>query len=506
MYGKHTKHSILTATCGFALGLIVAACNGSEKNLEHCYHAEGNQTCADRYGTDLPYCAGECDPGFDQNYGCVADPPTNPDCYSPCGGDQTATQDMSCLGTADDSTDSDTSDTADTTDATETETGPGPCVMDEDCTDADLPFCDDQGTCVDCSGTTDPNAACMGADPGMAVCSDGACVQCSAQESSACVETTPICDEGTNTCVGCSEHEQCLDSACNLELGNCMDVDNVVAVDGDDGQMYLTLADALMGNMESELTIILYERNNMTPYTESVLIDDAGTYVAILAAPGEKPRVQGVGAPGITVSAGSTAYLHGIIVRQGDQLGLDIDGASAWVQRCELVNNDGCGILVDGGGELVLENSFVGGNVTDVAALAVTEGTVEVVYSTVVAGAKVLVDPTALACTMGNGVMVRNSILVSPAVEPAVVCDGASITDSVLEDITDFPDNTEAMFGAGWFVNYAQGDFSINPAMAPAIVATAATWQAGDPATDIDGVDLRPTVPGTADYAGADIP
>ena len=161
--------------------------------------------------------------------------------------------------------------------------------------------------------------------------------------------------------------------------------------------------------------------------------------------------------------------------------------------------------MVDGGGNLVLDNSFVGGNVTDVAALAVADGTAQVLYSTLAAGAKVLVDPTALSCTMGDQTTVRNSILVSPAAEPAVACSGATIESCVLEDTTDFPNNAEVAFSPTWFVNYATGDFSLNTMTVPAIVATAATWQSGDPKTDIDG-DLRPTTPGTPDYAGADIP
>jgi hypothetical protein len=505
MYGKH---SILTASCGFSLGLVVSACHGSAKNAEHCYFAAGNETCVERYGSERPYCAGECDPGFDANYGCVADEPTNLDCYAPCGGEQSANEDMSCLGIADETaTDTGNSETSESTDTTETETGPGPCVMDEDCTNPDAPFCGDQGTCVDCGGTTDPNAACMSADPGMPVCSEGACVQCSAQEPSACMGVTPICDEGTNACVGCSEHAQCPNSACNLELGNCMDVANVVHVDGDGGQMFSSLGMALDLNAVPELTIVLHEKNNATPYTESVLLD-TGTYVAILAAPGEEPVVTGTGgSPSFAVTTGSTLYLHEVSGSgtQNAGRGLEVNGATAWVQRSKLVNNTGGGILVDGGGELVLENSFLGGLAADVSALEIAAGSATVVYSTIAASA---VSTTAVECVDGLGSTIRNSIVVfNNGADPdggELMCPNVELVTNAFEGV--FANNVSlGDMNPMWFVGFNSGDFSLNPLMAPAILATTATWESGDPATDIDG-DARPTTPGTADYAGADIP
>ncbi len=68
------------------------------------------------------------------------------------------------------------------------------------------------------------------------------------------------------------------------------------------------------------------------------------------------------------------------------------------------------------------------------------------------------------------------------------------------------PGNVELgpMANTMWFVDYPNGNFHLTP-NAPAALSTAATWQTGDPKTDIDG-DLRPTTDGTADYAGADIP
>ena len=55
-----------------------------------------------------------------------------------------------------------------------------------------------------------------------------------------------------------------------------------------------------------------------------------------------------------------------------------------------------------------------------------------------------------------------------------------------------------------WFADYNAGDFHLSGTH-PAPIDTAATWQAGDPAADIDG-DPRPMTDGAMDHAGADVP
>jgi hypothetical protein len=55
-----------------------------------------------------------------------------------------------------------------------------------------------------------------------------------------------------------------------------------------------------------------------------------------------------------------------------------------------------------------------------------------------------------------------------------------------------------------WFDGFLAGNLGLSMT-APATLATAATWMTGDPATDIEG-HARPSVDGTPDYAGADVP
>jgi hypothetical protein len=56
---------------------------------------------------------------------------------------------------------------------------------------------------------------------------------------------------------------------------------------------------------------------------------------------------------------------------------------------------------------------------------------------------------------------------------------------------------------AGWFTSLSS-DFGLTGA-GEAVFGDVAQWEVGDPATDIDGTDLRPTEPGP-DVAGADVP
>jgi hypothetical protein len=57
----------------------------------------------------------------------------------------------------------------------------------------------------------------------------------SEDDVSACESTTPVCDVAEGTCVACTRHEQCPQSACHLEEGSCLPTDRVWWVDGDAG-------------------------------------------------------------------------------------------------------------------------------------------------------------------------------------------------------------------------------------------------------------------------------
>jgi len=405
----------------------------------------------------------------------------------------------------DDTSETETGDT-ETTEA-ETETGPEPCVDSGDCDDPGAPFCDDvSGECVACDGVMDPDAACAEVDAGAPLCIEGVCAQCTVEDDAACGDLTPICDVDTNTCVGCAEHEQCPDSACNIAEGNCFGPGNTVHVDGDEdcgagdgseGAPFCDLGEALLVVTGDSVVVIHEITTDPFVYNESNTIQ---LPVAIFAATGEIPVLEGSGgAPALTISSAGQVFVRGLYVDDGDGVGVSVAGGQAWIEKSRIVNNSGGGIVVDGGGSLVLENSFVGGDVNDTRAIDVIDGTVDINYTTVIAGAFTSV---ALACVTGEASTVRNSIIISRSDDDELVCPDISITTSALE--MPLGGNTElGPMDITWFsAEFAAGDFSLSGAH-PLVIEAAATWLDGDPSTDING-DARPTTDGMSDFAGAD--
>ncbi len=494
------QHNLLIAVSGFCFGASLSACHGSERNPDHCLYNQGNQTCAGYDwpdGIERPYCVDACHPQVDEYNGCVEEEPTDLECYSPCGGEKNALEDDSCLGTADESTDSGTDTTADDT-TTDSETGPGPCMADEDCLDDAAPFCGDQGECISCTDTPDPDAACAGLDGGATpVCDQGSCVQCTAANAVACMGMTPVCDEGTSSCVGCDWHEQC-DNACHMKEGSCFP-DNVFDAGSGLGFMSLNEAVAEIGMLDLMIgVVIVNDTINVEDYNESVVVP-AGMTVAFVAEPGlaSPPDWRGQAAPALTVESGAVVYVQGVRIFNGTAEGVLVNGGELWVDRSEVANNDGGGIVVDGGGSLVLRNSFVGGDVNDQQAIDLVDGTLLVSYSTLASG---FGASAALACTDATGSVLRNSLLVSRSDDDELQCPNVDATNSALEMMLAGNEDLGPMQTI-WFEGFAAGDFHL--AAAPIGIATAAMWAPGDPLVDIDG-DPRPTVDGSADFAGAD--
>jgi hypothetical protein len=182
------------------------------------------------------------------------------------------------------------------------------------------------------------------------------------------------------------------------------------------------------------------------------------------------------------------------------QEGLRVSGGQVWADSCRIINNAGGGITVDGGGMLVLENSFVGGS-ADSPALSVSDGTFELRYATL--GLPAVLGGAALDCTDGSLSTVRNSLITSTHADPEVDCPNLTITGSALE-MSQGDNVALGNLVVGWFDGYLAGDFHLSGTH-PAAINTAATWQTGDPTIDIDG-DARPDSDGAADAAGADVP
>jgi hypothetical protein len=503
---------------GLAAGFAAASCvqETSFVNLNHCANQNGNAWCSERYGGDdqpRPYCIlgnGLCGatPGQD---GCVADEPVDGECYSPCGDSQSASENSACLGVME-STDG-TMSTGETTDdptgSESSTTGPAPCAGNEDCPDAAAPFCEPvSGECVACDGTDDPDGACAGLDPGLPLCVGGACVACTAENPAACTGETPICDDATNSCVPCTEHGQCGEAACNLFSGACLPADAVVHVGGAMPDFATIEAAVMSFDAMTEGTIIMHAG----AYNDQAVTVDGGRVLAFLAAEDAAmpPRwTQSSGGPPQLTVTDATVLMDGLQVSgNADDLGLRVDAGRAWVDRSRVINNTGGGVLAENAAELVLRNSFVGGD-DDTAAVNVDAATARISFSTLGGGT---ITATGLSCTAPDSVEVRSSIIVALGIMATggvdVACSVADITYTATE--TPFVGTGNVTVGElplmtpeDWFVSYGLGDYHLqNDGLD--LFADVAQWQDGDPRADIDG-DPRPAVDGTPDFAGADL-
>ncbi|PRQ09168.1 right-handed parallel beta-helix repeat-containing protein [Enhygromyxa salina] len=502
MYKQH----ILVLSLGFVGGLVASACVASSSNGSHCRSAQGDQTCAERYGDARPFCTtAACDASSEGRYGCVAERPAD-DCYYPCGGDSDVTVDDSCVLAGDDAGGDGHMSDDDGGMGGDADGGEGAaaCMGPDDCSDPAAAFCDlNTGTCVGCGGMSDADQACAGVDPGLPVCLADVCVACTAEKLGSCGGTAPVCDVSSNACVACGDHDQCPDSACNLAVGSCFEPGAVLHVDGDNADCdnadgteehaYCTLTDALT-DIPDQTRIIVHEHGDS--YEESVEIT---TTVALFAADGERPVLEGVdGGPAITVLADGRLFARGVdLAETGDDgVGLIISDGQAWIEGARVTNNQGGAIRMNGG-MLQLENCFVGGGAGADDIIDIESGEVSLIYSTIGAGNNN--DSRALVCTAESGVTIRNSIIVALHDEPEIACDSADIVDSVTEADPEMNFDNNSL----WFLDASNGDFSLDAATYPDQISGMANWRTGDPRTDIDG-NLRPTADGTPDFAGAD--
>ncbi len=475
----------LAVILGFPVGLVVAACAEERPNPEHCSIQQGDASCAERFPEgDRPFCSMlDCS---DSSWGCSAERPSNPSCYSPCGGGASADVDSSCLGTAEEGTDT----------TSETEGSPE-CVDDQDCSGS-TPFCVG-GACVACDEISDPDAACTDVSDGtLPVCSDGACVQCTSEIPEACVGLTPVCDAATSTCTGCDFHDQCPDSACRVLDGSCLPDDRVWHVDGDGGQDFLSIGQALLqiGFGESG-TIVVHERNGGSAYAETLAIVD-GRIAALIAAPGERPFLENDSGTTLLVDAGAEVYARGLLVAGIEPI--RVEGAGLVLDEAEVQGSVSAGIQLMADARLIGRNSILLSSGSDNffgPALAADASRFELVYSTLIGR----LSNRALVCVNGTaGSFLRNGLIGSEGPDLAIDCTELTLLNNALEDASMFPGNTTiGQLLPEWFVGGTNYRLS---AEAPAEIASAAVRQAGDPPADIDG-ESRPAE-GKTDYAGAD--
>jgi len=448
----------------------------------------GEQSCFDAGGIDL------IDP-----YGCVAALPTL-ECRNECGvdgGDECADETMSGSET---STGDDTENppTSTTTGDTETEdessstTGPE-CSETIPCLDAEAPFCVD-GTCATCEASVEPmpDEACAMLDAGFPLCVGTQCVQCSEESAEACGDETPLCDVASNSCVGCSFHEECQElgmPACNIATGACFSADDVTMVNLAGANALQTAVNGVADGAQHALLITGSAASN---HSATV---DGGKTIAIVSMNESIQTVLGVPAgstPTLTVSGvTSRVFLHRLRLEGSNDVGISVgSGGTLYADSVRVAGNDGGGIELASGTSGFLRNCMVGG-AADVATVDASSATVEVLYSSVLGG---LGDADGFVCSSGTNISIRNSIITTRGSTPALGCAGAEVSASAIED--------SGM--TAWFADYNGGDATLT-ATGQAEFANAAVWELGDPLFDFDGDD-RPNRDGAMDYAGADVP
>lgn len=428
--------------------------------------------------------------------------------------------------------------------------------------DPDKPLCDavaggGSGLCaaclspLDCSvGVCHPDlkecVACLGDGdcPPAQTCDLEAntCVACR-QDSDCPSETQPICDSGT--CRACGEHGECESGACELDVGNCFPL----------VETHHWYVDAGVGAcMDSTCTIEqpcceiseAFAGLEILAQTYHIVHVAAGTYdipfelnvsgrrVAVLAAPGAELAADAPGKPLILLGDAiglqpidSKLYLSRLRVTGTASVGLscidapyfalddvvmhDLVGNGVFAGKCtmkarrsELVRNDG-GFHIDQNATVRLENSVVAGVTLQPALKVMSNGQLDLLYTTV--GLQGGVASGLLYCIDSAQVTIRNSALLAGGLGDYIDCTGAlNASYSVTTEadlageavVTVMPNIVPAAFDdwAGSKLLLA-GD--------GAYLKDVARWTTSDPKTDVQGAP-RPDVDGAMDVAGADLP
>ncbi len=374
--------------------------------------------------------------------------------------------------------------------------GVGGCGDEPACSGA-TPFCVD-AACVGCDALENPDEACAATDPDAPVCSPEGCVQCSAIDDSLCSDNTPVCsDDGQ--CRGCTAHDEC-ETACDFESGWCFDEAVVV---GEDGVATAGALSAAIEGVPGGGRIAI----RWTPGDQCILDTltiAEGRSVALLGEPGARPCMTSWDdRAAITVTEGSSLYLLDVRIEESYGTAVEVRGASVYADRVELVNNSGGAVSISQDAYLNLRNAMVGGDRNNVSVLRTHTSTLDVAYSSIVAG---FGDAQGIVCDGDNAVSVRNSIVLSEGSIGEIDCPQADVSYSALE----------AVFGEGnvavgavetgrWFEDYPAGDLHLRYDTLGMPFEDVAQWVQGDPLVDLDG-DPRPGIAHASDWAGADIP
>ena len=446
-----------------------------------------------------PACGGDSSTGVDTDSGSSGGSGTSNGSTS--AGPGTASSTMtgpsttaSTESTTGSSTATSTSGVDTTAGATTGTTSGGECQVHADCPQT-VPLCV-EGLCLSCGQIDDGDAACAELDPSAPLCIDDACAQCNADDASACTGTTPVCDEPTNTCVGCTFHSQCPDSACKLDTGECFDAADTTDL------ISPNLAQAIQDlPADSDAVFRVSGSTDVDLSTTSTPLN-GGSRIAIVRADGSSWAFTGPtnGAPAVDIEGSSTrVYLENVEIRQQrDNPVLLVVAARVYLDESQIANPTGDAVSLNTSAYLQARNTFMGSGGGD--ALTTGTATFDLVYSTL---GVTFGSASPISCGIVDGSTIRNSLLLTQNTAPEIACSGVDVSYSAaIEDLGGTNTDLDPLIPTD-YANYTGQDFHLT-ASAPSAISAAAQWQAGDPTWDIDG-DPRPMTDGTPDFAGADV-
>ncbi|HET6582117.1 MAG TPA: hypothetical protein VFG69_01695, partial [Nannocystaceae bacterium] len=300
------------------LGLAVGAACVVIPDPDHCANQSGDATCVE---LDLGAYCSACKRG---HRGCVSAPPPA-DCRSAAGGETSATSAPTSAGS----------------DGTASDTGLPSC--DPECP-ADAPYC----IAAQCTSCTDAGGDefCAGLDPAQPQCHPtwGSCAACVVDGSPACEPDASFCDDAY-ACGGCTEHSQCPDSACDLEMGRCMDDAPQLWVDNDPCEAdpmgtkespYCTLADALAVVGPGDTTAVIHIAPGV-PYAEGLAWSDCASNrrLAILGT-GSLDTVLQASPNVVDLRCANALYVSKVRLNTGSMAGVYCQDAAIWIDDSAL--------------------------------------------------------------------------------------------------------------------------------------------------------------------------
>ncbi len=516
------------------LGVLLAACPGSSVATDSSSEGTTDNGCEPGTLDCVCYEDDTCGPALIcASNVCITDPAVT----------TAATTNGVTTGSSTDS-DSDTATSSGTGSSSTTTTAgpecePGDGIENPACGEG-APYCTSEGICVDC---TEISCAEVSGETLACDANSGLCAQCSADNADACSGVTPVCSGLTNTCVPCNEHTECESGACNLFSGACFP-DKALWVDKGDASCgpngggtqekpFCEIDDAVDSINKNSPTIV-WVVPSASAYTGQVAVSSS-QIVAIRSADSNLARLEVNGKAGLTVYGGLALIDHLQIGYASEDPGVTCSsGGSIWVDDSRIVNRKQIGVdagsncelvfrrseisansgggVQQSGGSLRMENTFVVGNgngFSEVGGISTTQGAeLDLVYVSLLANNSKNKTGKSMSCSAETSGLVENSIILDDdAGVASVECAGLTFEYSVLDNCklaTGTNTCKENGLEAAWFVSPQTNNFHIKAgSMNP--FKDAALWINGQPLTDYDG-DPRPTVDGSVDYAGADVP